>query len=83
MPGPRLLDVLWKDLMSCVEKLMEDQLNSLAAPDWAVEDRIRCQGRAEGVAYCIAVLTQSPHPVDINTIKAEAMERWEAEHAVD
>lgn len=75
--GGTLLDVMWADLLSCIDALME--------PDESYEDdsdsgwnRDRMEGRAEGVAWCIAVLTQSPRPVDINPIKQEAMERWQA-----
>jgi hypothetical protein len=33
-------------------------------------------GRAQGVAYCIAVI-ENPYHVDIERIRAEAMVRWE------
>jgi len=63
---------MWDDLLDCITQLMESQ--GLAMND---QDLHRLRGRAEGVSWCIGVLTQSPRPVDINEIKVEAMERWE------
>lgn len=74
--GGTLLDVMWADLVSCIDQLMESDDYYDDDSGW---DRTRTEGRAEGVAWCIAVLTQSPRPVDIGPIKAEAMERWTAE----
>lgn len=71
-----LLDQMWENLVNCIDKLMDEELQ-FDDP----KDRFRLKGRAEGVAWCIAVLTQSPRPVNINAIKEEAMERWTAEHA--
>jgi hypothetical protein len=34
------------------------------------------RGQAQGVAYCIAVLT-NPYHVDVDAIRAQAMERWQ------
>lgn len=76
--GRTLLDIMWEDLIRCIDMLMSDKEDLV---DWTDEDRIRCQGRAEGVAYCIAVMTQTPKPINISLIKEEAMERWEAEQA--
>ena len=66
------MDLMWDDLLDCITQLMESQ--GLAMND---QDLHRLRGRAEGVSWCIGVLTQSPRPVDINEIKVEAMERWE------
>lgn len=76
--GGTLLDVMWEDLIGCIDALMSDRDGLV---EWSDEDRFRCQGRAEGVAWCIAVLTQSPRPVNIAAIKDEAMERWESEQS--
>lgn len=70
--GGTLLDVMWEDLLNCIDDLMK-----AGELEWSDEDRIRCQGRAEGVAWCIAVLTQSPRPINITAIKDEAMQKWE------
>ena len=69
--GKSLLQTMWDELVSCIDQLMhQDELE--------IEDLDRLKGRCEGIAWCIAVLTQSPRAIDINPIKAEAMERWEA-----
>jgi hypothetical protein len=70
--GQSLLETMWADLVSCIDTLMnKDEL------EWAFPDSLpRLQGRAEGVAWCIAVLTQSPRIIDIEKVKIEAMERW-------
>lgn len=69
---------MWDDLIRTIDDLMHDDEYWADDSGW---DRSRTAGRAEGVAWCIAVLTQSPGDVDINTIKAEAMERWETSQA--
>jgi hypothetical protein len=67
---------MWEDLMACIRDLMDSQDLVIDDPDLN-----RLKGRAEGIAWCIAVLTQSPAKPDINVVKAEAMERWEREEA--
>lgn len=77
-PEPRkrtLQDIMWEDLLSCIDQLMEDDDYYEDDSAW---DRTRCEGRAEGVAWCLAVLIQSPGRIDINRIKEEAMDRWRA-----
>ena len=69
--GASLLDTMWEDLVSCIDRLMKRE-----DLDMSESDAIRLQGRAEGVAWCLAVMTQSPRPIDINMIKVEAMDRW-------
>lgn len=76
--GGTLQDIMWADLVSCIGQLME--------PDEYYDDdsgwnRSWVEGRATGIAWCLAVLTHSPRGWDINVIKAEAMERWEAENS--
>lgn len=70
--GNTLLSVIWNELDRCIDVLMH------GSPDLFPFEDARLKGRAEGVAWCIAVLTQSPRPIDINAVKAEAMERWES-----
>lgn len=65
-----LLAIMWEELDSVVERLMAG----------AEAEDGRDPGRAEGVAYCIAVLTHSPGKVDMEAIRQEAMERWECVH---
>ena len=71
--GASLLDTMWADLIACIDMLMQPDDYYDDDDGW---DRVRMEGRAEGVAWCIAVLTQSPRPIDINIIKVEAMDRW-------
>ena len=74
--GKTLLDVMWEELDVCIEDLMD-------AEDLTMDDNDLnlLKGRSSGIAWCIAVLTQSPRPVDVNAIKEEAMERWTARQA--
>lgn len=73
--GPTTLDLLWADLISTIDQLMQDDEEYDDDSGW---DRTRTEGRAEGVAWSIAVMVMRPNTPDINVIKAEAMERWEA-----
>jgi hypothetical protein len=66
---------MWEDLDGCIDTLMDNDTQDLSIDD---ADLNRLKGRAEGVAWCIAVMTQSPREININAIKTEAMERWEA-----
>lgn len=74
-PGRSLVEILWEDLLSCIDRLMDKDELDLPEDD---PDNNRLKGRAEGVAWCIAVILHSPKTPDINEVKAEAMERWEA-----
>lgn len=65
--APTILQTLWGELDRIVERL-------LAGPDAVAEDG-RDQGRAEGVAYCIAVMT-NPYQPDIEAVKTECMRRY-------
>lgn len=62
-----LIEMLWDELMAIMDRLMSDG---------EAEDG-RDPGRAEGVAYCIAVF-QNPYLPNIENVRAEAMERWES-----
>jgi hypothetical protein len=62
--------MLWEELMSIVERLM----TGAEAADG------RDHGRAEGVAFCIAVMT-NPYKPSIPAVRVEAMRRWEEENA--
>lgn len=71
--GKSIVDYLWEDLIATIDTLMNSE-------DLVIDDPElnRTKGRAEGVAWSIAVMLHSPKTPDINVIKAEAMERWEA-----
>lgn len=63
--GPSLLEQMWAELDSIVDRLVE--------PGAVAEDG-RDPGRAEGVAWCIA-LVQTPYAPDMEAIRVQAMER--------
>ena len=63
--GQSLLDGMWEELMTIGDRLMTGQ---------EAEDG-QDKGRAEGVAYCIA-LVQKPYAPDIQAVRAEFVERW-------
>lgn len=62
-----------------IVEMMEDELDSiverLMTPGAAAEDG-RDPGRAEGVAFCIAIIRQ-PYNPDIEAVRNDAMLRWE------
>lgn len=66
--GKSLHEMLWDELMTIVERLMTGQES---------EDG-RDPGRAEGVAYAIAVFT-NPYAPNLEAIREQAMDRWEEE----
>ena len=85
--GRSILEILWEELDSIMDRLMEDgepadvgDLGFVEDVDWRQfgedwksygEER----GQAQGVAYCIAVMT-NPYEVDVPAIKQAAVERW-------
>lgn len=68
--GKSLHEILWDELMTIMDRLM----TGCEAEDG------RDPGRAEGVAYCIAIF-QNPYAPNIDSVRAEAMERWDADMA--
>lgn len=68
--GRSILSMLWDELMSISERLLSGD---------PAEDG-RDPGRAEGVAYCIAVMT-NPYKPDIEAVRAEVVRRWNEEVA--
>ena len=64
--GKTILELLWDELDAIMDRLMSDG---------EAEDG-RDPGRAEGVAYCIAVM-QNPYLPNIDAVREQAMERWE------
>ena len=65
--GKSILEMLWEELDTIVERLMAKVEH---------EDDV---GRAQGVAYAIAVI-ENPYHVDIERVRAEAMDRWEEQN---
>lgn len=74
--GPTLLTTMWDDLIRTIDDLMQDEDYWDDDSGW---DRKWTEGRAAGISWCIAVLTQSPGRPDISIVKEEAMARWQAE----
>lgn len=70
--GQTILEGLWEELMAIMERLMTGQ---------DAEDG-KDPGRAEGVAYAIAVM-QNPYRPSVDSVREQAMERWEEEQAKD
>ena len=81
--GRSLIEIYWSELDEILDRLMdegapqqypEDGKSWGIAPDWQAYGEQR--GQAQGVAYCIAVMT-NPYTPDVDAIREEAMERWE------
>lgn len=66
--GKSILEMMWGELDAIVERLMGGG---------AAEDD---KGRAQGVAMCIA-LVENPYLPDVERIREQAMDRWEAQNA--
>lgn len=67
--GQTLLELMWEELMAIVDRLMTGQ---------EAEDG-RDPGRAEGVAYSIAVM-QNPYLPNWESVRDQAVARWEEEN---
>ena len=65
--GPTLLEALWAEMDSIMERLMTG----------AVSEDGQDVGRAQSIAWVIAITT-NPYEPSIDRIRAEAMERWNA-----
>jgi hypothetical protein len=68
--GKSILEMYWDELDSLMLVLMDPEEN-------VVEVAELRKGRAEGVAWCIAVLVNPYHP-DINAIRGQAVDRYNA-----
>lgn len=66
--GPSILDKYWEELMSISERLYTG----------AEAEDGRDPGRAEGVAFCIALIT-NPYQPNIEAVRAEVARRWKEE----
>lgn len=63
--GPSLIERMWHELDQIMDRLVE--------PGAEAEDGLD-KGRAQGVAYCLAIL-ETPYQTDIERIRRIAMER--------
>lgn len=68
--GKTILELLWEELDAIMERLMSG----------GQADDERDPGRAEGVAYAIAVM-QNPYLPNVDNVREQAMERWEQAEA--
>jgi hypothetical protein len=92
--GRTLLEIFWEELDDIMDRLMEKGPPSDSEPpsQWELLDEFLIderedwkeygeeRGQAQGVAYCIAVMT-NPYKPDIDAVRELAMERWETRHA--
>jgi len=67
--GETILELMWRELMVVVDRLMTEQ---------DAEDG-RDPGRAEGLAYAIAIM-QNPYLPSWEAVRDQAMEKWEQEN---
>lgn len=82
-----LLEEGWKELETIVELIMSEDEPTVTNVHHknkmdALKQYYELRGQAQGVAYMIAVLT-NPYQPDIEAIRAEAMQRWEAGESDD
>ena len=74
--GKSLLDLLWEQLDQFVEELqVVADVNEDSTTLW------EARGRAHATAVCVALVTNPYHP-DVDSIKSDAMERWELRQGV-
>lgn len=93
--GRSLLEIFWQELDDIMDRLMEED-EPATENYWDgksgghdqkkfQEDYLEwaeTRGQAQGVAYCIAVMT-NPYTPDYDKVRDEAMRRWEDRHASD
>jgi hypothetical protein len=89
--GRSLLDEMWEEMDSIVRDLMVDWVDGVELPaiggigdyDEAMrygsqmKDWGELRGQAQGVAYCIALVTHSKQR-DVDAVRAEAVRRFQA-----
>lgn len=67
--GQTLLELMWEELMAVMDRLMTGQ---------EAEDG-KDPGRAEGVAYAIAIM-QNPYLPNLDAVREQALDKWEEEN---
>lgn len=89
--GMSILERCWQELDDIMNQLMSEELPAVwsdehvrgkdpsdhigVASEWMARGELR--GQAQGVAYCIAMIT-NPYEPDVPAIKKEARQRWDA-----
>lgn len=71
--GPSLRELAFKELDAVMDRLMDATLDEQPI---SPTDR----GEAKGLAIALAIFT-NPYNPNVDAIRAEAMERWEARNA--
>lgn len=84
--GKSILEIIWEELDDVMDRLMDKGVPTFPsaartpaeswrdqAEEWQLYGEER--GRAQGVAYALAVLT-NPYHIDVDAIRATALERW-------
>lgn len=67
--GKSIFEMLWEELDAIVERLQAGASDDVEAD----------KGRAQGVAFAIATI-QNPYLPNIEAVRNEAMDRWEAQN---
>jgi hypothetical protein len=90
--GMSVLDILWDELDTIMDQLMEEgapdvetfseEIQESGRPQaklWygVLRDWGELRGQAQGIAYAIALCT-NPYAADVPRVKAEAKARWDA-----
>jgi hypothetical protein len=81
--GKTIVEIMWEELDEIMDRLMEGGKPTGAVQlveDWQAYGEER--GQAQGVAYCLAVVT-NPYDVNVDEIKKEALARWKERHDED
>jgi hypothetical protein len=68
--GETILELLWRELMVVIDRLMSEGAASGDGKD---------PGRAEGIAYSIAIMN-NPYRPSVDDVREQAMDRWEEEN---
>jgi hypothetical protein len=68
--GKTILELMWEDLDNTMDLIMDDNLA------WEGDDYENTRGRASGVAWCIA-LVSNPYVDGFEGVRELAVERWQ------
>lgn len=79
--GKSILDLLWEKLDTIVDRIMdagepEEDHDGLASRT-VVQEWAEQRGKAQGVAYAIALLSDPMQPPSVDDVRAEAMRRYD------
>jgi len=93
--GKSIIEIIWEDMDDTMDLLKEGGIpdSRLDPREGGWEDHLKElmddmktygeeRGRAQGLAYALAVLT-NPYAVNVDEIKREALKRWKERHEND